>query len=249
MDAPPAPRTPSSRARRLLFSYPPVHSTIAAVGLVALILGTIIYRIFGQGVPSDVALTLFGSKTPGTITSRGLDGRMSVDNVHPTRFEFSYVASGATLNGQSYALVVPPRLAYTPKVDVEYLALAPEFARVAGTTRNEGGDDIGWIMSAMLAFGGTSIAVPWWLMRRKRRAFERGAAANGTITFVGRSGVSINGRQPHKIAWTFTDPSGSTFSGSVSAFASSDLPPFREGEPVTVLYDEKDPTANIVFTE
>lgn len=219
------------------------------MGLVALIMGVVVFRIFGPNVPSDVAITLFGSKTAGTITSRGVDGRMSVDHVHPTRFEFSYVVSGSALNGHSYVLVVPPQLGYTTKADVEYLSFAPEYARLAGTTRNEGGDDIGWFMGAMIAFGSASIGVPWWLMRRKRRAFERGAVARGTITFAGKSAVSINGAHPHKIAWTFTDQRNRTFDGALSAFMSSDLPAFTEGDAVTILYDERDPTVNIVFIE
>ncbi|HEY2370604.1 MAG TPA: DUF3592 domain-containing protein [Polyangiaceae bacterium] len=249
MDAPPAPRTPSPRARRLLFSYPPLQTMFAVIGLITLLMGLMVYRIFGPNVPSDVAITLFGSKTSGTIVSRALDGHMSVDNVHPTRFEFGYVASGASMSAHSYAVVVPAALAYSPKVDVEYLSLAPEYARVAGTTRNEGGDDIGWFMAAMIGFGSTSLAVPWWLMRRKRLAFVNGVAASGAITFVGQSSVSINGRKPKKIAWTFTDPRGRSYGGSLSAFNWSDLPQFNEGERVTVLYDERDPTANILFVE
>lgn len=30
---------------------------------------------------------------------------------------------------------------------------------------------------------------------------------------------------------------------------SGDLPPFTEGQPVTVLYDREDPTANIVYVD
>ena len=223
---------------------------IGAFGLIALIMGFLVFQIFGQGVPADVAITLFGSKTIGAITSQGPDTRMSVDRVHPTKLDFTFVASGSTLRGRSYALVLPAQLAYTPKVDVEYLAFAPEYARVAGTSRNEGGDSIGWFIGAMVAFGGTSIGVPWWLMRRKRRAFERGDVARGTITFVGESGVAINGRSPKKIEWTFTDARTSrAFRGSLSAFMSSDLPAFTPGDPVSVLYDPDDPTANIVFVE
>lgn len=220
------------------------------MGVVALVIGVMVFQLFAQNVPADVAIFLFGSKTTGAIVSQGPDTRMSVDHVNPTKLDFSFVASGSTLRGRSYAMVLPPQIAYTPKVDVEYLSFAPEYARVAGTTRNEGGDSIGWIMAAMVAFGGTSIGVPWWFMRRRRRAFERGIVARGTITFVGESGVAINGRRPKKLEWTFTDERSSrSFSGSLSAFMSSDLPAFTEGEAVSVLYDPDDPTANVVFIE
>jgi hypothetical protein len=249
MEPPPAPRTPSSRARRLLFSYPPEQSILAALGVVTLVIGFFVFQIFGRSVPVDIALRLFGSKTTGTIVSQDSDRHMSVGNVHPTRFEFHYVVSGSTLTGHSYVLVVPPQLAYTQKVDVEYLSFAPEEARIVGTTRNEGDDSIGGIIGAMVALGSSTIVAPWWLMRRKRRAFERGAVAQGTITFVGESDVSISGRSPKRIEWTFSDSRGRAYDGSLRAFSASDLPPFTEGDPVTVLYDEGDPTANIVFIE
>ncbi|HEY2367127.1 MAG TPA: hypothetical protein VGH87_12115, partial [Polyangiaceae bacterium] len=232
MEPPPAPRTPSTRARRLLFSYPPSHSMLAAMGVVSFIMGLFAFQVFGQKVPADVALTLFGSKTTGTIVSQDFDRRVSVDHMYPTRFEFRYAVAGSTLSGHSYALVVPPELAYTTKVDVEYLAFAPEDSRAVGTTRNEGGDSIGWFIAVMVAFGSSTLGVPWWMMRRKRRAFERGVVARGTITFVGDSSVAINGRNPKKIAWTFTDRRGASYGGALSALMSSDLPPFAEGDAV-----------------
>lgn len=168
------------------------------MGLVSLIMGLFVFQVFGRNVPIDVAIALMGSKTTGTIASQSIDGRVAVDHVHPTTFDFSYVVSGTTFKGRSYALIVPAQLAYTQKVDIEYLSFEPEAARVAGTTRNEGGDSIGWFIAAMVGFGASTIGVPWWFMRRKRRVFVNGVAAQGTVTFVGESSVAINGQRPKK---------------------------------------------------
>ncbi len=222
---------------------------LAVMGLVSLLMGLFVFQVFGRNVPADVAIALMGSKTTGTIVSQTVDGRMAVDHVHPTTFEFSYVVSGTTFKGRSYAVIVPAQLAYTQKCDIEYLSFEPEAARVAGTTRNEGGDSIGWFIAAMIGFGASTIGVPWWFMRRKRRVFTSGASARGTMTFIGDSSIAINGRHPKKIAWSFEDERGRPFSGSLTAMMSSDLPPFQMGEPVTVLYDPNDPSANIVYID
>lgn len=247
--APPAPRTPSARARRLLFAYPPAQSIFGAFGLVSLVLAFLVYQVFASGVPADVALALFGSKTSGTVAGHVLDTRMSVDNVHPTRFDFTYGVRGKTFSGRSYAFTVPPQLAYVTSADVEYLPFAPDVGRLAGTTRNEGGDSIGIVLGWLLSFGVASIGFPLWSMRRKRRAFVHGDVARGTITFAGQSSTSINGRRPYKIEWAFTDARQRTYTGSLSAFASTDLPPLTEGQTVTVLYDRNAPSANVVFVD
>lgn len=219
------------------------------MGVVTLVMGLFVFWIFGRNVGVDLVLDAVGSKTSGRIVARTVDESLSVDHVHPTRFRFQYGVSGRTFDGESSALLVPAQLAYTRSVDVEYLSFAPQYARVAGTTRNAGGESIAVVDAAMVAFGACSIGLPWWLMRRKRRAFVNGVPARGTITFIGESNASINGQHPKKVMWTFEDERGRPFTGALTRMSSSELMTFQMNAEVIVLYDRADPTANTLYID
>ncbi len=245
---PAAPRKPSPRALSMIFEYDPMQAALRIAGVLMLLIGLMTMWAFARGLPTDIAISLFGKTTTGTLVSKKANAKLSVNGRHPVRLRFHYVVSGADYESESSTMHAEPSLDYSRVVDVEYVPFAPELARISGTTFN----DAGWSIAAMMVVpivGACLVAFGVWKTKRRRRAFIDGVPAVGTITLIGTSNTRINGQRPALLRWSFSDEQGRLFDGSLTRSRSSDFVTYFEGSRVVVLYDPNDPSANTIYVE
>lgn len=82
------------------------------------------------------------------------------------------------------------------------------------------------------------------------RAFARGRAAIGKVTFAGYArNYRLNGRNPFEVAWQFQADDGKRYDGMLSAMDPKELAGLVETDALVVLYDPNDPRANTVWIQ
>ena len=244
---PPAPRTPSPRARSLVYGYRGAQGVMLTIGLAFLGMGLLFTTIFCWGLPWDLALAASGARGQATVTSTETVNNVKVNGVRPTRLSFRYRVGPTTYDGDSATLDgMLRRTAVGATVPIEYLAFAPSISRVVGTTRATMGYTpifvvIFPVVGAVLAFGA------WRSNRREIRAFSRGAPVLARITFRGADmSVTVNHRHPFKIVWEF-QVGGRPYSGSFSTMQRGELGGIEQSEQLAVLYDPRDPSVNTLW--
>ena len=134
-------------------------------------------------------------------------------------------------------------------VRVEYVPFAKSISRIEGTTCNEAG--YGTVFVLLFPLVGTLLLV--FTIRahlRRKRAFRDGTPASATVTYNGLDrSTRINGRNPAMIRWSFADPQGKTYTGSLSNMEPSVFFGYPVESQITVLYLPDDPKTNTLWVE
>jgi hypothetical protein len=246
---PKAPRMPSPRARQLVVNYGPAGFVLLLVGGIFSFVGVLISIGLCASVPGDLALAVAARTTKGVVTSISTVSNVTVNHVHPQELAFTYRVGGASYRAASSTLSPPASMHQGASVPVEYFGPIPSVARIAGTTRTAGG----LLMLFPLLFpiiGFTLLTVAVRGYRRRRRAFVHGTPALGAVVAFGLdASVRINGRNPTKLTWRFTDARGGQYGGSVSTMNRMLLGERGIGAPIVVLYDPSNPNVNTLWVD
>jgi hypothetical protein len=243
-DVPPAPRSPSPEARHLVFGYRGSQGVGFTVGGLLLVFGMLFALIFGWGLPADLAIDLARREATGTLLSAERNANLRVNGRRPTRIQFEFQAGDRRWEASANSFQVRP--GQTGPVPVQYSAMRPGWARVAGDTVGLFGY-FGLLALAIPGLGGVMLARSIRSNRREIRAFTHGVPALARVTFRGRdTTVRVNGQSPFLMRWEFQAPGG-VFQGSISSMRLLDIKAFGDAGQVVVLYDPQDPACNTLF--
>jgi hypothetical protein len=235
------PRTPSPRARTLIFRYQGGQLVLLLVGLIFFGVGSTLTLALDWGLPSDIALSLSGKPDTGRVVSMRKDPNTRVNGVHPTIIKFSYGDRSDESSTRDDEILQHAIIGADIPIEV-----AGSWARVRGTTRSIIGL---WGLLILLfpSLGFFLAYLGWKSNRNEIRAFTDGRAVVARVTSVGDDySVTINGRHPLKMEWAF-EVGGSQYSGSISALDRSLFGDLTEQKEVVVLYDPMDPDVNTIW--
>jgi hypothetical protein len=245
---PSPPRTPSPRARRLVFRYQAGQWAMLIAGGGLFVFGAIFLAAFGWGVQADLALSFSRTNAVGHVISTHLNRNVTVNGVHPTVIRFRYPTSDGDRVGEC-STRDEDRIAAAivgAEIPVEVSPTHPSWARVAGTTSS----DLGlWalLFGILPAIALTLMFFAVRTHRRRIRAFTYGRDTKARVTFSDWDRTTrINGRHPYRMEWEFKTE-GSVFTGSISTLDSSLVEDLMKQQEITVLYDPMNPDINTVF--
>jgi len=251
---PSAPRTPSARARDLVFRYRGSQGLKLFVGVVFLAAGTLMSPIFCGGVPVDIAISVAGIRTTATVVDTEVQSNVSVNGQHPTLAHLRYVVDGTTYESTASTLDRSrASLALDTEVPIEVVRTHPSWVRLEGETYSSGGYFMMFLLTfavgATITFGAAMAFGAIRANRRARRAFIHGTPCIAHVVFEGPdTRAQLNGRNPHKIAWEF-DVGGRVIEGSITNMRQTALAGLLVGEQIVVLYDPAEPKVHSVYVE
>jgi Protein of unknown function (DUF3592) len=245
---PSPPRTPSRRARRLVFRYQAGQLAMLIVGGGLLAFGAIFLSAFAWGVQADVLLLFSHQNVVGHVISTHVNRNVRINGVHPTEIRFRYPAADGDRVGVS-STRDEDRIAAAivgAEIPVEVYAPHPSWARVAGTDYSTMGL-WGLLFGILPAIALTLLYFAVRTHRRRIRVFTYGRPMQARVTFSDwdRS-TRINGRNPYLLRWEFKTE-GDVFTGSISTLDSDLVEDLKKQEEITVLYDPMNPAINTVF--
>lgn len=244
---PRVPRSPSPRARSLVFGYRGAQGVMLLIGLIFLGVGTLISSIFCWGLPGDLALAAAATPAQASVVSTEIVNNVKVNGAHPTLLKFRYRVAGENYDGESSTL--DSSLRRLPKgaaVSIEYLPFAPRIARIVGTTRSMMGYTPVFVLIFPLVGAGLAFGA-WRSNRREIRAFVHGTPILGQITYKGPdTSVTVNGRHPFKLEWQF-QVGGAPYTGSFSTMNRGELGELANATELAVLYDPSKPAVNTLW--
>jgi hypothetical protein len=245
---PPAPRTPSERARALIFRYQGGQLVFLMLGLAFLLIGGLVGFVANRDLPGDLGLAMSKRDDVGVVTETEINRHVSVNDQHPTIIRFRYRVGAEELIGESStrdgAIIAAARPG--AEVPIEVSPASRTWARIRGTTYSSMGL-VGLVFLILPSLGAIIALLAIRSNRRARRAFTIGRAITARVTYSGLDGsVRINGRNPWRIAWELT-VDGRVYTGSVSSMRQdliADLMPAKE---LVVLYDPENPRINTAY--
>jgi hypothetical protein len=246
---PPPPRTPSARARALVFAYQGAQRILRVAGFVLLLVGPIPAILFGGGVLVDLAIDARGEPCRAEVIETEVLRHVRINRQNPTALSFSCTASGVVVEGRSTTLDAAILERATPGtvVDAEVLP-GLGVGRVVGTTYGTMGY-LGLVFFLSPVLGVVLSVVAWRSNRREVRAFVHGKAVRGRV-FERREDrrTRYKRRYPWRVGWEFT-VEGQRYTGALSHMDRAVLEAAIPTDAVVVLYDPKRPATNTVYIE
>lgn len=246
---PAPPRTPSARARQLVFAYQGVQRMLRFVGLVFLVAGMIPAVLFGGGSVVDVALDVGGEPCRAQVSGAEVLHNIRINHRSPTELRFVCTVGGATIESASATLdeAILERATPGAVVDAEVLP-SLSVGRIVGTTYASMGY-LGLLFCLSPLIGGVLVLVAWRSNRREIRAFVHGKAVRGRV-FERREDrrARYNRRYPWRVGWEFT-VEGQRYTGALSHMDKAVLEGAIARDDLVVLYDPERPAVNTVYVE
>jgi hypothetical protein len=242
---PPAPRTPSPRARQLIWRYQGGQLVLLILGLSFLAFGLIFTTAFAWGAPGDLALTYSSHAVTGHVISAHENRSVSINGQHPTVIQFRYRDDDGSEHEGSSSTLDPGSLSTIAGAEIP-IEVSGSFSRVRGTSYSTFGP---WgLLALIFPLAGAILAwFAWRSNRREIRAFRDGRPILAKVVESGfNRSVRINGRNPYLIRWEFT-VAGEAFHGSISAIDEELLRDLMKQEQIAVLYDPMNPSVNTVW--
>jgi Predicted membrane protein len=246
--APPAPRTPSAAAKKLVLGYQGKERVLLWIGGIFLLLGLPFCFIFLAGVTSDLRLFVGAERASATVTSLVLETSYEINGAHPTRIGFAYQDLGVRREAQSYTTrpSVLGSLEVGGPVEIEHLPGSAGVARVVGTTVGPLGPAVAFVLIFPLA-GAALLGWAIQMNQRQVRAYRSGRAVRGLVRSRGvDETVSSNGEHPTKIVWEF-QVDGRPYQGELSSFEHMMLRQVVPTDEVVVVYDPAEPKHNTLY--
>lgn len=246
--APPAPRTPSAAAKKLVLGYQGKERVLLWIGGVFLLLGLPFCFIFLAGVTSDLRLFIGAERASATVTGLVLDTSYEINGAHPTRIGFAYQDVGVRREGRSYTTKssVLGSLQVGGPVEIEHLPGSDGVARVVGTTAGPFGPVVAFVLIFPLA-GAALLGWAVQMNQRQVRAYRFGRAVRGLVRSRGvDETVRSNGEHPTKIVWEF-QVDGRPYQGELSSFEHMLLREVVPTDEVVVVYDPSEPRHNTLY--
>jgi hypothetical protein len=249
-NVPAAPRSPSPRARALIFAYEGRQFAQLIVGVMFLVVGGGLTLLFDWRLPAELAITLGGHAATGHVSDAQIERNITVNGRHPTALTFTYDVGGVRHTGLSSTIDADVVAAAQPGADVpiEVAGLNANWARVRGTTISILGL-WGLLMLLMPALGLSLLLVVVRANRREVRAFIHGQPIVARVVFAGPDPTTrVNGRHPLLVRWEFMSE-GRLFEGSISSLKQLLIEPLLQREELVVLYDPQNPNINTCYVE
>jgi hypothetical protein len=243
---PNAPRTPSPRARALIFRYQGLQFVLRLIGMLLFFIGLAVAIPLNWNLKEDLALDLSSKPAVGRVLELGINSNVRINSRHPTVIRFRYTGDdGGELFGESSTINRQIIAAAIVGADIP-LDVHAGVARVRGTHYSL----FGMAGLAFLAMPFVGLIL-WWIAarsnRREVRAFTDGKPIVGQVTFAGEDHFTrVNGRHPLQIKWEFT-VAGERYTGSISAIDRELMGDLMQRKLVPVLYDAMNPRINTVW--
>ena len=246
-NVPPAPREPSPRARRLIFRYAGSQAVLLWIGLVFLAIGLPMGAVFCWYVPAELALVAMAKPGTAQVVSSEIDGNTTINGHSPTRIVFKLEAGGRTVEADSMSTSSSfESLKKGDTVEVDYVPMRPQWARVHGTSFSI----FGFWGLFVLIFPGVGGALLFFAVRSNRReirAFRFGTPATARMIFAGPdTSTTLNGRHPFQVVWSL-ERNGEKYEGSISSMDPTELESFAQSQELVVLYDPENPAINTLW--
>lgn len=247
---PPPPRKPTKLAQELIHSYQGTQRSIRIIGIVLLAIAFPLTVYLGNGLPTDIVLSMTSKPGTATILSHRILQNVEINDQHPLAVKYEYEVDGAKYTGESYTVHVTAfeSLQVGASVPIEYLPTKPSWSRARATTASVMGlSTLFFYIFPLIGF-----AMYDWARRannREIRAFRDGKPTKGLIIKRGiDETVEIDGKNPYEIVWEF-HVDGVRYTGKLSNMKSEPLEKAFPTNEVTVLYDIHDPKVNTVWLE
>jgi hypothetical protein len=249
--APQPPRSPSPRARHLVFRFQTVEVIFLVVGSVLFLAGSLVAALLCRDLPADLMLSLGSTTTvEGRVLSERIDPYNRVNLVHPTIFAFSYAVDGTQYQGESRTTKVDliAKLRHTRRAIITVSRAHPAWARIEGAYAGAYGP----LAAVMLIVPGLGLSFLIVVLRRRHSRvsiFTLGEATPGTLVFKGiNPRIRINGRHPEMLRWKFS-VAGAPHEGSISSMDPQDFAGLAVQGQVIVLYDPSNPANNVPYLD
>lgn len=223
-------------------------STPFWIGVLFTAVGSLVFVIGVEDLSAGLALRAHGIQATATVVSRRIN-EATGKNQPSTEYVLGYTFRTAADELMAGLVVVPvEQWEATPDgapLQIHYLPDRPYESRLAS--------DGGWgVAPGFVPLGAlfAAIGLAFLIARLRRwrlvvRLLNHGAAAEGTVTHVGRTDTSINRVRQWRLEYEFADAAGERRS------AKSDLIPpkiarcWKKGDRGPVRYDAQDPRRSI----
>lgn len=96
---PPPPRSPSKRARQLIYAYRGKQAVFLLMGVIFFLVGAPLTLVFCQGLLGEVAISMGSRTCTGHVTRTELQRNVTINGRHPTRIVFDYALAGRPASG------------------------------------------------------------------------------------------------------------------------------------------------------
>lgn len=245
---PAAPRTPSKRARALIFAYTGSQKVLALGGLMFFLIGSVLTLPFCWGLPVDLAIAVAHRHVPGVVVTAEINRSASVNRQHPTEITFSYEVDGQPFTGSCSTLDQGIIATATPEaaVDIEVARMNPKWGRLTGTTHST----FGYTVAFVLIFPIIGLTMLYFAVRSNRReirAFRFGTPVMARVAQRGRdTSVSVNGRNPFMISWEFK-VDDEIYEGKFTTMSALTMEELGQDKEIPVLYMPDNPRINTLY--
>jgi hypothetical protein len=244
---PRAPRTPSKRARELIFRYQGAQLVVLLVGAIFSVVGVILCAGLCSGLVGELTLSLRGRPATGRVIGTRLNYNVTVNGQHPTLIRFRWDDAGQVRSAESSTRDFDLLAAATVGAEVP-IEVAGDWARVRGASYSMMG-----LWSALFlmfpALGFTLVFFAVRSNRREIRAFTDGQPILARVTYSGYDrSTRINGRSPLQLRWEFK-VNGEIYDGSISSMSTLLVEDQMDKKEVVVLYDPMNPRINTIYVE
>jgi hypothetical protein len=235
--------TATSVARRLLW-----RSALSWLGAFFVVFGAVFFSVGVHDFREGVALRQHGVTATATVVSRRIKQATGKDQP-ATEYQLGYTFHTAANQLMAGVVVVPVEQWEATKegapLQVHYPADRPYESRLA----SDGGWGVapGFVPAGavFLAVGLTLVILQWRRWRLVVNLLEHGAVAEGTLTHVGVSGVSVNLVRQWRLDYEFTDAAGERRTGKTPSMSPQIARRWKNGDRGSVRYDARDPRRSI----
>lgn len=244
------PRKPTPFAHDLIYGYQGSQGASRTIGLVFLAIGLPLILFLGDGVMTDLALSISGRSTTATVLSTRVVTSVEINDRHPVEIKYRYEVDGVQHEAASYTTRsdVSSTAFVGASIAIETVPSLPSWSRVTGTTSSK----MGTFVLFFLIFPAVGAGLVLSAVRSNRReihAFRHGTATKGLVKRRGFDQTTeVNGKNPYEVTWEF-QVDGATYTGKLSHMDPALLSRALPEDEVTVLYDPKDPKINTVWFE
>lgn len=249
LTVPPAPRTPTPRAAKLIFGWHGVQKQQRLWLWIGCVLSAFCALMFSIDLPNDWLIDSDLARSPGQVIEQRLNKGTKVLGERTTTIRYAFQAKSGRVEGQidttSDAMIA--KAVPGAAVTVEYAAGDPALSRIQGASAST----FGWVGAlAWLPFVGSLMA--FGSLKKARRdaqmAYRHGTVAQGRIVFadVDRRQNGRNRAPIYLIKWQF-HAGGKTLTGSLQTDSQDDYRDVMAAQEWPVLYDPKKPERNTLY--
>lgn len=201
-----------------------------------LVVGGVLFALEERAYAED------GVTTTGMVLTKDIDSADSDSSTeYRVRYRFSTEAGETVEGGADVSVETWESLTERGAIEITYLRDRPGSNRLAGA-----GEVFGAVVFLVIGagFGGIGAVLVGRSLRnvlRARRLLRLGRPADGTVTVVEPTSVSINRRQQFRVRYTYRDAAGQTYDGDSGYLDWEEASRWSTGDVGQVRYDPRQP--------